>query len=121
MTTWRNLTGADRRLLNDVLHGRRPHSDIHQLPPEKLDAAIDYYRATGTTPHGNLPKELIRDYNQARIDYLRTGKGQPPGGIYDFAEGWLKNQSRQWLDANRTTVDELRQTIDRLRQRARGG
>jgi hypothetical protein len=119
--TWQQLSPADKRLLNDVLHGRQPHSALGRLSPQQLEAALDYYQATGAAGRGTLPSELIRDFNQARVDFLRTGRGQPPGGVHDFAESWLQRQSPEWLEANRDAVNSLRQAIEKMRRRGGGG
>jgi hypothetical protein len=119
--TWQELSAADRQLLNDVLQGRQPHSALGRLSPQQLEAALDYYQATGAAGRGTLPSELVRDFNQARVDFLRTGSGQPPAGVYDYAEGRLQRQSPEWLEANRDAVNSLRQAIERMRQRGGGG
>jgi hypothetical protein len=119
--TWQELSAADRQLLNEVLHGKQPHSALGRLSPQRLEAVLDYYQATGAAGRGTLPGELVRDFNQARVDFLRTGRGQPPAGVYDFAEGWLQRQTPEWFEANRDAVNRLRQAIETMRRRGADG
>ena len=118
--TWQDLTLQQKALFDDILKGRRPHADLRNLTPEQLEAGIDYYRATGAAGRGALPDDLLRDYNNARIDYLRQG-GTPPRSVYDYSEAWLQRQTPEWLNANRDMVDRIRRNIELLRIRQGGG
>ncbi len=117
--TWGDLGKAQRDLLDDVLKGRRPRSALDELTPEQLEAGIDYYRSTGAAGRGALPNDLLSDFNSDRIRYLQQG-GSAPGGVWDFADTWLKRQSPEWRAANSELVEKILRNIERMNRR-RGG
>jgi hypothetical protein len=82
--------GVNKKKVEDVLNGRRPHSD---LTPEEAGAAADYYDDVasgikdepGTQGTKSTPAER-RAFNQERARYLREGTGKPPGKLFDFLD-----------------------------------
>jgi len=118
------LTRADaHRIVNDVLNNRRPWSDLRQLSPQQLQFEIDIYRRTAQLPLSQaLPADLVRDFNNSRIDFLRTGVGRGPGSIWQYAEQWLQRQSQEWLQAHAQEVAQIRRDIQVWRElmQARG-
>jgi hypothetical protein len=103
------------RIVNDVLLNLRPRSALSQVSQQQLEAQIAQYMQVIQRPPTNspYPTELYRAFNQARVDYLRTGVGTGPGAIYEFAEQWLARQSPEWLRANAAAVSRLLASIDR--------
>jgi RHS repeat-associated protein len=114
--------GEAGRIVIEILNGTRPRADLSQLSPQQMAAALARYERVIASPGGEFPPQLIRDFNQARLDYLRGIGGTAPGAIQLFAQEWLARQSPEWLRNNPQTVarilDNIRRWTDVTTRRA---
>jgi len=69
-----------RAIVNDVLKGNRPLSD---LKPEQAKAAAEFFKEIAKSTKGKL-SEAASKFNQLRADFLEGKTTEVPGALPDY-------------------------------------
>jgi RHS repeat-associated protein len=114
-----NPSGVDdaaaSKLVDAILNGTSPLSELKALSPQQLENELAIIRRAVTTPLGKYPKDLISEFNAARLNYL-NGKGPRPGSLLEYAQKWIEKQSPEWLSDNSDLVNKLANQGEKARE-----